>query len=96
MWFYALCAGSGAWVALSYTFDLRRKLSTPVEVQSQNEEDGEPWGGYGDIRNYAFINSNGRFRSVRETYDELGAKVFLVDYGNGQKVKQHFDPRELQ
>ena len=67
----------------------------PMENHSQKSEVKEPFhGAWGHIRNYgAFVDNRGRFESVEETLDVDGAKVFLVDYGNGQRVLQYHDPR---
>jgi hypothetical protein len=33
---------------------------------------------------------------VQEDVDELGATIFLVDYGSGAKTVQYIDPRILE
>jgi hypothetical protein len=94
MWFYPALAGATAWVFGAFTWDLKQKLAVPVTDEDLDPTYVEPfWGAIGDPRTVAFAPTRGRFRSVQESTDELGAKVFLVDYGNGQKIRQYLDPR---
>lgn len=94
--FYPAAVASGAWLLGSYLYDLREKLDTPVaDLVETNVAEREPFQGpIGHISKW--IHSDLRqFRSVQESVDELGAKIFLVDYGSGAKTIQYVDPRIL-
>ncbi len=85
---------AGAWYYAAHTLTLRDKARTATELATQNYEKRAPLNGYyGSFKDYLFAPMRGRFRTVMEDIDVNGAKTFLVDYGNGQKVVQYHDPR---
>lgn len=88
-------AATGVWLLGARSYDLKQRANVPLENASQESDVKEPFqGAWGHIRNFGiFTPTRGRFRSVTEDYDVNGAKIFLVDYGNGQRVVQYQDPR---
>ena len=94
--FYPLATATAFWGLYAYQHSLKQKLNVPVELASQDPQVAEPFqGGWGTFKDYALVETRGRFRSVRKGIDELGAEFFLVDYGNGRPIKQYHDPRVL-
>lgn len=86
-------AATGALYATAVALDWKRQTQTAVENASQMSEEKEPFqGAIGHFRSRTGAD-NLRFVSVSEDYDVQGAKQFLVDYGNGQRVVQYHDPR---
>lgn len=85
------------WLFAAYTYDLKQKLNVPLtqsDVQGPNER--EPWfAPLGYISSWITVDNRQQFKSVQKDIDHLGADIFLVDYGNGQKVLQYHDPRIL-
>ncbi len=80
----------------AYTYNLRQKLNTPIDLASQQSDVKLAFQGpMGHISQWIAVDTRGRFRSVQETTDALGADIFLVDYGNGCLVTQYTDPRIL-
>lgn len=79
----------------AYTWNLKRQAEAEATAEANRvfntltPEEGiwrpafDRWG-----------SDNMRFKSVVEATDVQGARVFLVDYGNGSKVIQYNDPRE--
>jgi hypothetical protein len=88
-------AATAVWFYGAKSYDLQQRANVPMENASQESDTKEPFrGAWGHIRNFGvFVNTRGRFVSVTEDYDVNGAKIFLVDYGNGQRVVQYQDPR---
>lgn len=91
-------AATGLWYACATALDMKKRAQTLME----NTEEQAPgvtqapfWAPTGHISERLFADTRGRFTRVREDIDHLGAKIFLVDYGNGQEVIQYVDPREL-
>jgi len=65
----------------------------PEENSSQDPAVKEPfYGAVGHIKQQTFADHS-RFVSVTEDRDVQGARIFWVDYGNGQRVQQYNDPR---
>lgn len=99
MSFFPLAAAAaGTWLFSAYTYDLKDKASVPVELASDDPQVTDPfYGAVGHISKYSAspIIERGTFRSVQENVDIKGARIFLVDYGNGQRVVQYYDPRLL-
>lgn len=88
--------GTVLWGLGSYAYSLKQRASMPIELESNDPLVKEPFqGAIGHIKQYAMTATRGRFRSVQETVDCQGATIFLVDYGNGEKVVQYIDPRIL-
>ena len=88
--------GTAFWLLGAYSFDLRQQAQMPIELASDDPLVMEPsQGAIGHIRQYSGVDTRGRFRSVQENVDTLGARIFLVDYGNGERVVQYHDPRIL-
>lgn len=93
-YFVPAIAGAALWSFAAYTWNLREQARARLVAEqnavfaSATPEEGvwrpafDRWGA-----------DNVRFKSVVETTDVQGAKVFLVDYGNGSKVIQYNDPR---
>lgn len=77
------------------SYDLYQRANVPVSNHSQDSDTKEPFrGAWGHIKNYGWnVDNRNRFVSVQEDYDVDGARVFYVDYGNGQRVIQYHDPR---
>ena len=90
-------AASALWYAGAKSYDVWRRANVPVENASQRSELKEPYrGAWGHISDYGvFTDNRGRFESVQEDVGVDGEQLFLVDYGNGQRVVQYHDPRIL-
>jgi len=92
-------AASTAWYVGATALDLKRRAQTHAENAHENrvpdQEDAPFHAPIGHISQRFFSDTRGRFTSVREDIDHIGAKIFLVDYGNGQEVIQYVDPRIL-
>lgn len=99
MSFFPLVAGAGAlWMFSAYQYDLKQKADMPIELATEDPEVKEPfYGGIGSISQLSgsAVLDRGTFKSVREDVDTNGARIFLVDYGNGQRIVQYYDPRLL-
>jgi hypothetical protein len=96
MLFVPAVAGAAFWWAAAKAYDVRERLDVPVELESQDPAVKAPFQGYFDhISKWNWVSTRGRFQSVQESTDVNGAIIFLVDYGNGSKVVQYFDPRIL-
>ncbi len=94
--FLPVSVGALGLVLAAYTWDLKQKLNIPVEMAAQDSDVKQPFlGAMGHFRQWSGVDTRGRFRSVQETTDALGADIFLVDYGNGCLVTQYHDPRIL-
>lgn len=94
--FPAAAAASAAWALLGYAHAVRRDAVKEVENSSQDPEVKEPFqGAIGHAKQHLFADTRGLFTSVQEDVDVQGARIFWVDYGNGQRVQQYFDPRIL-
>ena len=94
MAFLPVAIGSVAWLATSYSYDLLQAAKRPVvETQKQTDDEEPFYGAMGHVRQYAFVDTRQIFRSVTEDTDAQGAVIFLVDYGNGAKITQYWDPR---
>ena len=94
--FPAAAAGAAAWVLLGYAHGVRRDAIKEVENSSQEPAVKEPFfGAIGHVKDHLFADTRGLFVSVQEDVDVQGARIFWVDYGNGQRVQQYFDPRIL-
>lgn len=70
----------------------------PIELASDDPQVADPF--YGAIGHVSTISGSplierGTFRSMQESVDVKGARIFLVDYGNGQRIVQYYDPRLL-
>jgi hypothetical protein len=86
-------AGTGAWLIASSLYDMKQALVVPPENSSQDPAVKEPFqGAVGHIKQQTFADHS-RFVSVVEDRDVQGARIFWVDYGNGQRVQQYNDPR---
>lgn len=73
---------------------MRRDAIAAAENASQDPEVKEPFqGAVGHIKDRIFADTRGLFVSVQEDVDVNGARIYWVDYGNGQRVCQYFDPR---
>jgi len=84
--------GAGAWLAFGSLYDMQR-AAIPQENSSQDPAVKEPFqGAVGHIKQQTFADHS-RFVSVVEDRDVQGARIFWVDYGNGQRVQQYNDPR---
>lgn len=96
-YFVPAIAGAGMWMFAAYTYDLQQKLNVKATQSEVNGLNGrEPFQGpIGSIKSWWAVDTRQRFKSVQKDVDHLGADVFLVDYGNGQKVYQYNDPRIL-
>ncbi len=89
-------AGAALWYATAYSYNLKQRANTPIENASQSSDVKEPFQGAMDhVKNWMWADTRGRFVSVQEDFDVNGARIFLVDYGNGAKVTQYVDPRIL-
>lgn len=89
-------AASAGWFVGSYAWDLKRKQSIIAHAPVEDPEREEPYqGAMGHIGQWIGSTSveRGNFKSVRTDHDMKGAKIFLVDYGNGSLVTQYHDPR---
>lgn len=85
-------AAAATWFLTAYTWDLKAKASVPAENEIGNAQ--EPfYGAWTPFRDFWLCDRRGRFTSVTEDVDVLGAKIFLVDYGTGSKTVQYHDPR---
>ncbi len=94
--FVPAVAGAALWFMVAKSIDLKDRLDQPVELESQDPAVKAPFQGYYDhVKHWSFANTRGRFESVEETTDVNGAIIFLVNYGNGAKTVQFFDPRIL-
>lgn len=94
--FMPVSIGALGLVLAAYTYDLKQKLNIPVEMAAQDSETKLAFqGAMGHYRQWSGVDTRGRFRSVQETTDALGADIFLVDYGNGSLTTQYHDPRIL-
>lgn len=95
MSFFPLAAAAaGAWVYTAATLDWQNAHDAPIENVSQESDEKEPFrGAWGNAKEWFLAQTRGRFVSVAETTDVQGAPIFLVDYGNGQRVVQYHDPR---
>ncbi len=84
-------AGGGAWLIWAVLQDMKRNAAESLE--NSGLEEAEPFqGAVGHIKQQTFADHT-RFISVTEDRDVQGARIFWVDYGNGQRVQQYFDPR---
>lgn len=88
-------AASALWVAGAVGVQWRKEAEAKVEEPDGTEVAPPFWGPTGHISSRLFADTRGRFTRVREDVDHLGARIFLVDYGNGQEVIQYVDPRIL-
>ncbi len=93
--FIPAVAGGAFWLFAAYTYNLKQKLNAPSVMPIGCEEHEPFYGPVGHVKDWWFVDTRGRFKSMQQDVDELGADFFWVDYGNGQKVKQYNDPRIL-
>ena len=85
--------GAAAWLGASSLYDMQQAAVVPPENSSQDPAVKEPFqGAVGHIKQQTFADHT-RFVSVVEDRDVQGARIFWVDYGNGQRVQQYNDPR---
>lgn len=92
----AAAAAATSWYLLGYAHAVRRDAILAEENKSQDPQVKEPFqGAIGHIRDRIFAPTRDMFTSVQEDVDVNGARIFFVDYGNGQRVVQYFDPRIL-
>ena len=96
--FYPALAGASLWALAGYS----KELKSAAERKQQGETVVEAphfrpktRGNYTHVGVYAGADRYKRFVHVAEDIDQLGAKIYLVDYGNGSKTIQYHDPREL-
>ena len=91
-YFLALGAASAFWIYGAYAWDLKRRANVPATNDAGTVN--PPYQGRWEPASKMWLaQTRGRFRSVRESVDELGAKTFLVDYGTGAQTLQYHDPR---
>lgn len=90
----AIVAG-GAWMAYGQLVSMKRDAVRKTTATDTTSATPPFWGPIGHIRDYQEAPTRGRFVSVKEDVDHLGAPIFWVDYGNGQQVLQYVDPRVL-
>lgn len=85
-------AASAFWVFGAYTWSLKKQAELPAEdeIGQTNPPDQ---GQYEAPDKMTFAETRGRFKSVTETVDVQGARVFLVDWGTGAKSYLYRDPR---
>ena len=89
-------AASALWAFTAQSYSWQQKLNVPVENDSQEVEDKEPYQGAWDhVVHWTTVDTRGRFKSVKVDRDVQGATIFLVNYGNGARVVQYHDPRIL-
>jgi len=94
--FYPAAALASAWIISAGAITARQIASEPIENASQKPDEKEAFqGAWCNPRDWTFADTRGRFHSVQESRDVRGARIFLVDYGNGSRVVQFFDPRIL-
>lgn len=88
---------TGFWALAGYAHNAKRTAEEAAKVPAEDPMRQEPFRGpVGHIKDFGiFADTRGQFRSVREDVDVQGARIFWVDYGNGQLVQQYFDPRIL-
>lgn len=92
MFFVPAAAAAATWFLSAYTWNLKAQAQVPAENEIGNTQ--QPfYGMYTSFKDYWLADRRGRFVSVKEDYDVLGAKVFLVDYGTGSITLQYHDPR---
>jgi hypothetical protein len=85
--------GAAAWLGVGSLYDMQRAAAVPPENSSQDPAVKEPFqGAIGHIKQQTAADHS-RFVSVTEDRDVQGARIFWVDYGNGQRVQQYYDPR---
>ncbi len=91
-----VAAGAALWYGLAKSYDMQQKAKVPVELASQRSDTKAPLEGrYRPASSVHQMQNQGRFVSVQEDHDVNGARIFLVDYGNGSQVIQYIDPRIL-
>lgn len=89
-------AGAALWYGVAHSYNMKQKLSMPIEDTLQRSDMKSPtFGAYTDHGKYFGVLTRGQFVSVQEDFDVNGARIFLVDYGNGSKTIQYHDPRIL-
>jgi hypothetical protein len=94
MFFPLAAASAGAWLFTAQAYNYKQKQDVPLENKSQKSNEKEPYyGAWDHQRHWLRADTRGRFVKVVEDYDVQGAKIFLVDYGNGARVVQYNDPR---
>ena len=88
---------SALWYGGAVALDWKQMAQTKVRNSQLDDSraDAPYWGPTGHIQDRFFADTRGRFVAVREDVDELGARIFLVDYGNGQEVIQYVHPAVL-
>ena len=86
-------AGGAVWLAVGLLDRMQRDSTADDQVWRENTAPFQ--GAIGHIRQQTFADHS-RFVSVQEDTDAQGARIFFVDYGNGQLCQQYFDPRIWQ
>ena len=91
-----VAAGAALWYGLAQSYDMTKKAAERVDHASQRSDVKIPLQGmYTPVSQMHNVLNRGRFVSVQEDFDVSGARIFLVDYGNGSQVVQYTDPRIL-
>lgn len=92
---YPAVAAAGVWALGSYTWNLKKgaQAAQNAEVDAQYQSPYPQQGQWMPIDQMFLANTRGRFRSVQESVDVQGAKIFLVDYGTGARTISYVDPR---
>lgn len=93
----AAIVGAGL-LYVSYGSNVRQETRDKVlqdQIDAQSEGEVPYQGAIGHVKSWWGADTRQRFVSVQEDVDTQGAKIFWVDYGNGQRVLQFHDPRVL-
>lgn len=78
----------------AWSWDLKRQAEARLIAEANNQFDTKmPEEGIWRPASDRWGADNLRFKSVLETTDVDGSRIFLVDYGQGSRVKQYNDPR---
>jgi len=94
--FFPAAATGALWLVGSYSHYLQREAKAQANAANNVPNTPEPFQqAVGDIRSRGAFCDNRTFVSVTEDRDPQGARIFFVDYGNGQRVRQYIDPRIL-
>jgi hypothetical protein len=92
----ATAVGSAFWLLAAKSIDMRARANEPEENKSQQSDEKEPFqGAWEPVKQYWNSTTRWRFNKVVEDTDVQGAKIYIVDYGNGARTIQYHDPRLL-
>jgi hypothetical protein len=88
----------GSWVYVSHAMDKINAAKAHAQITKLQDDGEDEWLIDGHYRPFSSVSQSsdiyrGTFKSLEETIDERGVKIFLVDYGNGARVIQYYDPR---